>query len=110
MERGSYAQSLQVIHVGMNAVPVIGALARHAETAVPYVSIALKTVPLLARDYGLFCNKLDESVEIVSIGQKAAPYIAATASSIAQTVDNALPFGFFGDLSTSSRYVAAEKV
>ena len=39
----------------------------------------------------------------------AAPYIANTASSIAQQVYNAVLFGSFGNLTTSSRYIAAEK-
>ena len=38
-----------------------------------------------------------------------APHIANAASSIAQKVDNVLPFGSFGDLTTTSRYKAAEK-
>ena len=40
---------------------------------------------------------------------KPASYIASTASSIAQKVFNALLFGSFGDLTTSSRYITPEK-
>ena len=43
------------------------------------------------------------------MGLQAAPYIANAASNIAQKVDNVLPFGSFGDLTTTSRYKAAEK-
>ena len=83
---------------GMKAVSFIGDLARKADTAVPYVSMVLKTVPWLAPEYGEAAIKLDESLGTVSIGLKAAPYIANTASSIAQKVDNALPCVSFGDL------------
>ena len=40
---------------------------------------------------------------------QADPYIANAARHIAQKVDNVLPFGSFGDLTTTSRYKAAEK-
>ena len=40
---------------------------------------------------------------------QAAPYIANAASNIAQKVDNVLPFGSFGDITTTSRFKAAEK-
>ena len=43
------------------------------------------------------------------MGFKAAPHIANAASSIAQKVDNVLPFGSFGDITTTSRFKAAEK-
>ena len=43
------------------------------------------------------------------MGLKAAPHIANAASNIAQKVDNVLPFGSFGDLTTTTRYKAAEK-
>ena len=42
------------------------------------------------------------------MGLQAAPYVANTASHIAYKVDNVLPFGLFGDLTTSSRYITAE--
>ena len=45
----------------------------------------------------------------VSIGLQAAPYIANAASNIAQKVDNVLPFGSFGYLTTTSRYKTEEK-
>ena len=37
---------------GMEAMPYIGDLARQADKAIPYVSTALKEVPLLALEYG----------------------------------------------------------
>ena len=43
------------------------------------------------------------------MGLKSAPHIANAASNIAQKVDNVLPFGSFGDLTTTTRYKAAEK-
>ena len=43
------------------------------------------------------------------MGSKATPYIANTASSIAKTVANVLPFGSCGDLATSSRQITAAK-
>ena len=51
----------------------------------------------------------DDSLGTVSMGLKMAPHIANAASIIAQIVDNVLPFGSFGDLTTTSRYKAAEK-
>ena len=41
-------------------------------------------------------------------GVTAAPFIANTTYSIAQQVDNALQFGFFGALTSSSRWMTAE--
>ena len=58
---------------GMKAVPCIGDLAREADTTLPYVSMGLKTVPLLAPEYGDATIKLDESLGTVSVGLKAAP-------------------------------------
>ena len=45
----------------------------------------------------------------ISMGLQAAPYIANAASSIAQKVDNVLPFGSFGDLAAATRYRTTEK-
>ena len=53
---------------GMKAVPCIGDLARKVDAAVPYVSMGLKTVPLLAPENGEAALKLDESVGAVSMG------------------------------------------
>ena len=50
----------------------------------------------------------DDALGTVSMGLKMPPHIANAASIIAQTVDNVLPFGSFGDLTTTSRYKAAE--
>ena len=50
----------------------------------------------------------DDSLGTVSMGLKMPPHIANATSIIAQTVDNVLPFGSFGDLTTTSRYEAAE--
>ena len=52
---------------------------------------------------------LDESLGSASTGLQAVPFVANTASSIATRVENVLPFGRFGDLKTSSRYITAEK-
>ena len=77
------------------------------DTAAPYASMALKTVPLLAPEYGEAAMKLDETLGSVSMGLKAVPYVANTASSIATKVDNVLPGGRFSDL-CSSRYKIEE--
>ena len=87
---------------GMKAVPFRGDLARKADTAIPYVSTALQVVPLLAPEHGETAIKLDKSLGTVSVGLKATPYIANATSSIAQKADNALPYGSFGDFTTSS--------
>ena len=64
---------------------------------------------MLAPEYTEAAMVADDSLGAVSMGLKAAPHIANAASSIAQKVDNVLPFGSFGDLTTTSRYQAAEK-
>ena len=71
--------------------------------------MGLKTVPWLAPDYGEAAIPLGDSLGKVSFGLKAGPYIANRATGIAQKVDHALPFGSFGDLATSSRYITREK-
>ena len=38
------------------------------------------------------------------------PYVTKTVSQAAQNIDRVLPFGKFGDVSTSSRYIAAENI
>ena len=94
---------------GMKAMPYIGDLARQADKANPYMSTAMKVVPFLAPEYGEAAIAIDDQLGKVSMGVKATPYIANTASNMAQKVDNVLPFGSFGYLTTSSRYKAAEK-
>ena len=73
---------------GMKAMPYIGDLARQADKAIPYVSTALKVVPLLAPEYGEAAMAIYDQVRKTSMGLQAAPYIANTASNIAQKVDN----------------------
>ena len=90
-------------------MPYIGDLARQADKGIPYLSTALKVVPLLAPEYGEAAIAIDDQLGKVPMVFKAAPYIANAASNIAQKVDNVLPYGSFGDLATTSRYKAAEK-
>ena len=73
---------------GMKALPYIGDLARKADSGVPYLSTALKVVPLLAPEYTEAAMAADDSLGTVLMGLKMAPYIANAASSIAQKVDN----------------------
>ena len=93
----------------MKALPYIGDLARQADKAIPYVSTALKVAPLLAPEYGDAAMSIYDQLGKVAMGWHAAPYIANAASNSAQKVDNVLPFGLFGDLTTTSGYEAAEK-
>ena len=44
------------------------------------------------------------------MGLQAAPFIANAANKIAQKVHNDLPFGSFGDLATTSKYITAEMI
>ena len=83
---------------GMQALPYIGDLARQADKGVPYLSTALKVVPLTAPEYGEAAMVVDSSLGMVSTGLQAAPYIANTASSIAQQVGNAISCGSFGHI------------
>ena len=66
-------------------------------------------VPLIAPDFAPAALELDESPGPISVGVQAAPYLANTAGHIFNKVDKVLPFGSFGDLTTSSRYITAEK-
>ena len=52
---------------------------------------------------------IDESLGIVSAGLKATPYVTKGVSQVAQKIDRVMPFGKFGDVSSSSRYLAAEQ-
>ena len=47
---------------GMKAVPFIGELAMKADAAVPYVAMALKTVSLIAPEYGAATIQLADSL------------------------------------------------
>ena len=87
----------------MKAMPYIGDFARQSDKAIPYVSTALKVVPFLALEYSEAAIAIDDQLGKVSMGSKAAPYIANTASNIAQKVDNVLHFRAFGDSATTSR-------
>ena len=53
---------------GTESLQNIGDLARKADTTVPYVSMALNAVPLIAPEYGETTVKLDDSVWTTSIG------------------------------------------
>ena len=64
---------------------------------------------MIAPEFAPAAVELDESFGQITIGLQAAPYVAHTASHIASKVDNVLPFGSFGDLTTSSRYITAER-
>ena len=47
---------------GMKAMPCIGYLARQADKAIPYVSTALKVVPLLAPEYSEAAIAIDDQL------------------------------------------------
>ena len=64
------------------ALPHVKDLGRNVGTAVPYDSMALKTVPLLAPEYGETAIKIDASFGSNTLGLKAVPYVANTASRI----------------------------
>ena len=49
------------------AVPFIGDLARTSDTPSPYASMGLKTVPLLAPEYGEAAIQSDESLKTLSM-------------------------------------------
>ena len=89
---------------GMKALPYVGDLARQADKGVPYLSTALKVVPLLAPEYGKAAIAIDDQLGKVSMGLQATPHIANATSNIPQKVDNVLPFGSYGNITTTSRY------
>ena len=95
--------------LGMQALPYLGNLAGRATAAVPYISLGLTAVPLIAPEFAPTPLELNESLGSISNGLQAAPYVANTASHIANKDDNVLLFVSFGDLTTSSRYITAEK-
>ena len=65
-------------------MPYIGDLSRQANKAIPYVSAALKVVPLFAFEYGEAAIAIDVQFGTISMGLQAAPYRANAASIIAQ--------------------------
>ena len=79
-------------------------LSTKADTAIPYVSKALKVVPLLAPEYGKAAMARVDLSGTVSVGLRAAPHIPNAASTTTK-VDNALQFGALDDLTTSFRYI-----
>ena len=93
---------------GMKALPYVGELAKQVDKGVPYLSGELKVVPFVVTAYGEAAMQDDESLGTVSAGLKAAPYVTKAASQVAQEIDPVMPFGEFGDVSSSSRYIAAE--
>ena len=93
----------------MQALLYLGNVAGKADAAVPYISLGLKAVPLIAPEFAPTTLELDESLGPISMGLQAAPYVANTASHIADEIDNVIMFSSFGDLTTSSRYITAEK-
>ena len=71
--------------------------------------MALHTMPLVAGEYGETTIQVYDSLGTVAMGLNTIPYVANAANSINKNVDDALPFGAFGDLTTSSRCIAAER-
>ena len=53
---------------GMKAPPYVGDLARPADKGVPYLSTALKVVPVLAPEYGEAAIAIDDQLGKVSMG------------------------------------------
>ena len=110
MESRSNSQSMYDIMFGMKAMPYIWDLARQADKAIPYVPTALKVVPFTRAWIRGIGHGNRWPIRRVAMGLQAAPYIANAASHIAQNVDKVFfPFGSFGDLTTTSRYKAAEQ-
>ena len=79
---------------GEQALLSVVGFARQVGAVVPDASMAFKDVPLIAPEHGEAALQLDGSIGAVSIFLNAAAYVANGASSIAKTVDNALPFWF----------------
>ena len=80
--------------IGTKTMPYTGNLARQADKAIPYVSTALKIVPLGAPAYGEAAMATDDQLGKVSNGLQAAPHIANSDSNTAQKVGNVLTFWF----------------
>ena len=71
--------------------------------------MALHTMPLVAGEYGETTIQVYDSLGTVAMGLNTIPYVANATNSINKNVDDALPFGAFGDLTTSSRYITGDK-
>ena len=95
---------------GTKALPYVGELAKQVDKGLPYLSGELNTVPFVAPEYGEAAMQVDNSLGTVSAGLKAAPYVTQTVSQAAQKIDRVMPFGQFGDVSSSSKYIAAEYI
>ena len=67
----------------LTAPHCIGYLAIKADAHAPYVSMALKAMPLIAPKYGEATSQLDESLGKLSMCLEATPDVASTARSIA---------------------------
>ena len=76
---------------GMNALLYVGVVARKVDTVAPYASMALKTVPRLAPEYGEAAMQLEESLGSDTLGLQAVPDVANTASSIDQKSRQGFP-------------------
>ena len=92
----------------MTAPYYVGDLARNADAVVPFASMALRVVSLLAPEHGEAAMQLDDPFGACLIGFNAGLYGVNAASSLAKQADNAILVGSFGDLPTSYRYIAAE--
>ena len=64
---------------------------------------------MIAPEFAPTALELDEPLGQISMGLQETPYVANTASHIANKVDNVLPFGSFSYLTTSSRYITVDK-
>jgi hypothetical protein len=54
--------------------------------------------------------KLENMLGVVFAGLKAAPYLSNHVSQVVQNIDRSLPFGQFGDVSSSNMCIVAENV
>ena len=95
---------------GMKALPYVGELAKQVDKGVPYLSGALKVVPVVALEYGEAAMQVDNSLGTVPAGLKSAPYVTKAASQVAHKIDRVMPFGKFGDVRSSSRCIAAYNI
>ena len=100
----------------MDAVPDInhytsfmfGTIAKQVDKCVRFWSAGLNVVPFLALEYAEASMNNDEPLGTVPAGLQAAPFVTNNISKVAQKIDRVIPFGQFGDVSSSSRYIAAE--
>ena len=72
--------------LGTKTMPYTGEFARQADKAIPYVSTALKRVPLLAPEFEEVAMATDYQLGEVSTGLQATLHIANSASKTAQKV------------------------